>query len=43
MAYNRPTNAPSSDEVARAVRATVLGALLGLAMAVLAGTRDERR
>jgi len=43
MTYNRATNVPSSDEVARAARAAVLGVLLGLAMAVLAGASDDRR
>ncbi|MGH2580167.1 MAG: hypothetical protein ACRDGP_04870, partial [Actinomycetota bacterium] len=41
--YNRRTNAPSSDEVARAVKAAVLGILLGLVMAALTGDRRSRR
>ena len=41
--YNRRTNAPSSDEVARALKAAVLGILLGLVMAALAGDRRSRR
>ncbi|HET7870306.1 MAG TPA: hypothetical protein VFM85_08310 [Actinomycetota bacterium] len=41
--YNRRTNAPSSDEVARAVKAAILGIILGLAMTALAGRRRSRR